>query len=95
MAGKADIVAAVANDTGLSRKDATAALDSVVNAIAGILRKGERVALPGLGVFHVADRKARAGVNPRTKAAIRIGAARVARFRAGKDLKELLNRKRK
>ncbi len=95
MAGKADIVAAVANDTGLARKDAIAALDSVVNAIAGILRKGERVALPGLGVFHVADRKARAGVNPRTKAAIRIGAARVARFRAGKDLKELLNRKRK
>ncbi|MGA7990819.1 MAG: HU family DNA-binding protein [Thermoanaerobaculia bacterium] len=95
MAGKADIVDAIANDAGLSRRDATAALDAVVNAITGILKKGQRVALPGLGVFHVAERKARAGVNPRTKAAIRIGAARVARFRAGKDLKELLNRRRK
>lgn len=95
MAGKADIVNAIANDAGLSRRDATAALDSVVNAIAGLLKKGERVALPGLGTFHVAERKARTGVNPRTKAPIRIGAAKVARFRAGKDLKELLNRKRK
>ena len=60
MAGKADIVDAIANDTGLTRKDATAALDSVVNAIAGNLKKGQRVAIPGLGVFHVADRKARA-----------------------------------
>ena len=95
MAGKADIVEAIANDTGLTRKDAASALDSVVNAITGILKKGDRVALPGLGIFHVAERKARAGVNPRTKAAIRIGAAKVVRFRAGKDLKELLNRKRK
>ena len=47
MAGKADIVDAIANDTGLTRKDAAAALDSVVNAIAGSLKKGERVALPG------------------------------------------------
>ena len=86
MAGKADIVEAMANDTGLTRKDAAAALDSVVNAIAGKLKKGERVALPGLGTFHVADRKARAGINPRTK---------VARFHAGKDLKDLLNKRRK
>lgn len=95
MAGKADIVEAIANDAGLSRRDATAALDSVVNAITGLLKKGERVALPGLGIFNVAERKARTGVNPRTKAPIRIAAAKVARFRAGKDLKELLNRKRK
>jgi DNA-binding protein HU-beta len=95
MAGKADIVEAIVSDAGLSRRDATAAFDSVVNAITGILKKGERVALPGLGTFHVAERKARTGVNPRTKAAIRIGAAKVARFRPGKDLKELLNRKRK
>jgi DNA-binding protein HU-beta len=54
MAGKADIVEAIANDAGLSRRDATAAFDSVVNAITGILKKGERVAVPGLGTFHVA-----------------------------------------
>ena len=47
MAGKADIVEAIANDTGLTRKDAASALDSVVNAITGILKKGDRVALPG------------------------------------------------
>jgi nucleoid DNA-binding protein len=95
MAGKADIVDAIVNDTGLTRKDAAAALDSVVNAITGNLKKGERVAIPGLGVFHVADRKARAGINPRTKATIRIAAAKVARFRAGKDLKDLLNKRRR
>jgi len=95
MAGKADIVEAIANDTGLPRKDAAAALDSVVNAIAGLLKKGQRVALPGLGTFHVAERKARTGVNPRTKAVIRIAAAKVARFRPGKDLKELLNKRKK
>jgi DNA-binding protein HU-beta len=95
MAGKADIVDAIVNDTGLTRKDATAALDSVVNAITGNLKKGKRVAVPGLGVLHVADRKARQGINPRTKATIHIAAAKVARFRAGKDLKDLLNKRRR
>ncbi|MBI5441785.1 MAG: HU family DNA-binding protein, partial [Deltaproteobacteria bacterium] len=56
---------------------------------------GERVAVPGLGIFSVADRKARVGINPQTKAKIKIAASKVAKFKAGKDLKTLLNKKRK
>jgi DNA-binding protein HU-beta len=95
MAGKAELVDAIAGDAGLSKKDATAALDAMINTITGALKKGERVAIPGLGIFSVADRKARTGINPQTKAKIKIGASKAAKFRAGKELKDLLNRKRK
>ena len=95
MAGKAELVEAIAGDAGLSKKDATAALDAMINTISGSLKKGERVAIPGLGIFSVADRKARTGINPQTKAKIKIAASKAAKFRAGKELKDLLNRKRK
>ena len=95
MAGKAEIVEAIANEAGLSKKDATAALESVINTISGHLKKGDRVAIPGLGIFSVADRKARTGINPQTKAKIKIAASKAAKFKAGKELKELLNKKRK
>ncbi len=95
MAGKTDLVDAIVSAAAVSRKEAAAALDSVIGAITAVLKKGGRIALPGLGSFSVADRKPRAGVNPRTKERIRIAGSRVARFRAGKELKELLNRKRK
>ena len=95
MAGKAELVEAIAGDAGLSKKDATAALDAMINTISGSLKKGERVAIPGLGIFSVADRKARTGINPQTKAKIKIAASKAAKFRAGKELKDLLNKKRK
>lgn len=95
MAGKAELVDAIAGDAGLSKKDATAALDAMINTISGSLKKGERVAIPGLGIFSVADRKARMGINPQTKAKIKIAASKAAKFRAGKELKDLLNKKRK
>ncbi len=95
MAGKAEIVDAIATDAGLSKKDATGALDAVINTITGALKKGERVAIPGLGIFSVADRKARIGINPQTKAKIKIAASKAAKFKAGKELKELLNKKKK
>ncbi len=95
MAGKAEIVDAVANEAGLSKKDATAAFESFVECIRGSLKKGERVAVPGLGIFSVAERKARTGINPQTKAKIKIAASKAAKFKAGKELKELLNKKRK
>jgi DNA-binding protein HU-beta len=95
MAGKAELVEAIAGDAGLSKKDATAALDAMINTISGSLKKGERVAIPGLGIFSVADRKARMGINPQTKAKIKIAASKAAKFRAGKELKDLLNKKRK
>ncbi len=95
MAGKAEIVEAIASEAGLSKKDATAALESVINTICGHLKKADRVAIPGLGIFSVAERKARTGINPQTKAKIKIAASKAAKFKAGKELKELLNKKRK
>ncbi|MCC6129990.1 MAG: HU family DNA-binding protein [Acidobacteria bacterium] len=94
MAGKSEIVEAIANDAGLSKKDATAAFEAFVNTVAGALKKGDRVAVPGLGIFSVAERKARTGINPQTKEKIKIKAAKAARFKAGKDLKDLLNPRR-
>ena len=95
MAGKAEIVEGIANDAGLSKKDATAALDAIINCLSGALKKGERIAIPGLGIFSVADRKARTGINPQTKAKIKIAASKAVKFKAGKELKELLNKKKK
>lgn len=95
MAGKAEIVDAISNDAGLSKKDATAALDAIVNSIKGSLKKGERVAIPDLGIFSVSDRKARTGINPQTKAKIKIAASKATKFKAAKSLKDLLNKKRK
>ena len=96
MAGKADIVDAIANDAGLSKKDATAALDAVINTITGALKKEERVAIPGLGIFSVSQRKARTGINPQDPTQkIKIPASKAAKFKAGKELKELLNKKKK
>ncbi len=95
MAGKAEIVEKIVKDTELTKKDATAAFESFVNILQDSLKKGERVAVPGLGIFSVADRKARVGINPQTKAKIKIAASKVAKFKAGKDLKTLLNKKRK
>jgi DNA-binding protein HU-beta len=95
MAGKAEIVEAIASDAGMTKANATQAFDAVVNYLQQALKKGERVGMPGLGIFSVADRKARAGINPQTKEPIRIAAAKVVRFRPGKDLKDLLNRKKK
>jgi len=93
MAGKAQIVEHVANKVdGLTKKQAAAALDAVVGAIQGQLRRGERVQVPGLGSFSVSQRPARRGRNPKTGAAIHIPASRSVRFKAGKDLKEGLNR---
>jgi DNA-binding protein HU-beta len=95
MAGKAEIVDAIAGDAGMTKASATQALDAVVNYLQQALKKGERVGVPRLGNFSVADRKARAGINPQTKEPIRIAASKVVRFRPGKDLKELLNKKKK
>ena len=95
MAGKAEIVEAICKNTDQSKKDATAAFEAFVGSICENLKKGERVAVPGLGIFSVADRKARVGINPQTKAKIKIAASKVAKFKAGKDLKTLLNKKRK
>lgn len=84
---KADIVAAVA-ETGMTKKEAAAAVDTVIEAITGALKKGDKVSLVGFGSFSVKKRKARTGRNPQTGEAIKIKAKKVPAFSAGKGLKD-------
>jgi len=88
---KADLIDAVADRARLSKADATRALDSTFEAITRTLKKGEKVALVGFGTFVVRKRAARTGRNPKTGAAIRIAAARMPAFKAGKALKDSVN----
>jgi DNA-binding protein HU-beta len=92
MAGKADIVDHVASNVeGITKKQAGDALDAVVEAIADNLKDGDRVSIPGLGSFSVADRAARTGRNPATGATIQIPASKAVKFKVAKDLKEDIN----
>ncbi|MFN2238077.1 MAG: HU family DNA-binding protein [Thermoanaerobaculia bacterium] len=95
MAGKADLVSAIAEQAGISKKEATAAYDAFVEYIAETCQSGERCSVPGLGSFTVSERKARTGRNPRTNETIQIPASRNVRFKAGKDLKTSLNTKKR
>jgi DNA-binding protein HU-beta len=92
---KADLVQSIAQKTELSKKDAEAALNSFVESVEESLAKGEKVTLVGFGTFEVKARAARTGVNPQTKAKIKIPASKAPAFRAGKDLKEKVNVKEK
>ena len=85
---KAELVAAVAEKAGLSKKDSEKAINAAFDAITGALVAGEKVQLVGFGAFEVKERGARIGRNPQTKAEITIPASRVATFKAGTALKE-------
>ena len=91
MPGKADVITAIAEQAGISKKEAAAAFDAFVGYIADACQSSERCAVPGLGSFHVTKRKAREGRNPRTKEPISIPASKNVRFKAGKDLRDMLN----
>jgi DNA-binding protein HU-beta len=91
MAGKADVINAIAEQAGITKKEAAAAFDAFVNYISDSCQRGDRCAIPGLGSFSVSQRKAREGRNPRTKETINIPASKNIRFKAGKDLRDLLN----
>ncbi|USS86624.1 HU family DNA-binding protein [Fructilactobacillus cliffordii] len=88
MANKAELVDDVAQATGLTKKDATAAMDAVFDAIQAQLAKGERVQLIGFGSFEVRERAARKGRNPQTGKEIEISASKVPAFKPGKALKD-------
>ena len=85
---KAELIAAVAEKSGLSRKDSEKAVNATLDAITESLVAGEKVALVGFGSFEVKERAARTGRNPQTKAEITIPATRVASFKVGKALKD-------
>ena len=85
---KAELVAAVAEKAGLSKKDSEKAINAAIDAITGALVAGEKVQLVGFGAFEVKERGARVGRNPQTKEEITIPASRVATFKVGKALKD-------
>jgi DNA-binding protein HU-beta len=85
---KAELIAAVSEKTGLSKKDSEKAVNATLDSITGTLEIGEKVQLVGFGVFDVKTRGIRMGRNPKTKEEIEIPASRVPQFKAGKALKE-------
>lgn len=85
---KAELIAAVAEKTGLSKKDSEKAVNATFDAITETLTAGEKVQLVGFGAFEVKERAARMGRNPATKEEIEIPASRVASFKVGKALKD-------
>lgn len=88
---KNDLVAAVADDSGLSKKDAAGAVDSVINVITHALKSGDEVRLVGFGTFAVTQRGASQGRNPRTGETIEISASKQPKFKAGRALKDAIN----
>ena len=88
---KFELIEAVAKSADISKAAAGRAVDAAVAAIQASLKKGAMVTLVGFGTFYVGKRAARSGRNPRTGAAIKIKAAKVPKFRAGKALKDAVN----
>lgn len=87
---KGEFVEKVAAESGLNRKDAGAAVDAVLSSIENALKSGDDVSFTGFGKFHVAERGAREGRNPRTGESMTIAASKVPRFTAGSGLKKAI-----
>ena len=88
MANKADLIDGVASKSGLTKKDATAAVEALFEVVTETLASGERVQVIGFGSFEVRERAARKGRNPQTGEEIEIPATKVPAFKAGKGLKD-------
>ena len=83
---KANLIAKISEDVGITKTQAGATLDPFTEAVAKTLKKGDKVTLVGFGTFSVSKRAARNGRNPQTGATIKIKAKKVAKFKAGKEL---------
>lgn len=88
---KTDLIAKIAAETGLAKKDSEKALTAALNAITDALKAGDKVQLVGFGVFDVKERSARMGRNPKTKEPIEIPASKAPQFKAGKALKDAIS----
>lgn len=88
---KTELVAAMAEQTNLSKKDAEAALKAFIDVVSEELKKGEKVQLVGFGTFEVSKRAAREGRNPQTGETMEIKASKTPKFKAGKALKDMMN----
>jgi len=91
---KAELVAKLADDAGISKTQANAALDSFVEAVTKTLKGGGKVTLVGFGTFSVTKRAARTGRNPQTGETIKIPAAKTVKFSAGKAFKDAVNKRK-
>jgi DNA-binding protein HU-beta len=85
---KGDLVGSISDQTGLTKADSERALNAFIETVKKSLKKGNDVSLVGFGTFTISKRKARIGRNPRTGEAIKIAAAKLPKFRAGKGLKD-------
>ncbi|MBQ8663087.1 MAG: HU family DNA-binding protein [Eubacterium sp.] len=88
---KTELVAAMAEKAGLSKKDAEAALAAFTATVADALKAGDKIQLVGFGTFEVSERAARTGRNPQTGAEMVIAASKAPKFKAGKALKDAIN----
>ena len=88
---KTELVAAIAEQTELSKKDAEKALKAFTDIVTEELKKGEKVQLVGFGTFEVSERAAREGRNPQTGKTMKIAASKAPKFKAGKALKDMIN----
>ena len=89
---KTELVAAMAEKTELSKKDAEKALKAFTDVVAEELTKGEKIQLVGFGTFEVVERPAREGRNPKTGESMKIAASKAPKFKAGKALKDAVNK---
>ncbi len=89
---KTELIAAVAETTGISKKDAEKAVSATVDTIVDAIAKGDKVQLVGFGTFEQRQRNARTGVDPRTGNKIEIAASKVPAFKAGKAFKDAVNK---
>ena len=89
---KAELVAAIAEKTELSKKDSEKALKAFIDVVTEELKKGDKIQLVGFGTFEVAKRAAREGRNPQTGKSMKIAASKAPKFKAGKALKDVVNK---
>lgn len=89
---KSELIDSIASEAKITKADAGRALDGFINATTKALKKGDRVALVGFGSFSVSKRSARTGRNPQTGKEIKIAAKKVAKFKAGAELKKTVNK---
>lgn len=89
---KSELIAAMAEKSGLSKKDSEKALGAFMDTVVDALKDGDKVALVGFGTFDVRERAARTGLNPRTKEPIEIAASKAPAFKAGKAFKDELKK---
>ncbi len=87
---KAELINAIAAESGLSKADSKKALDAFITSVSDTLKSGDKVSLVGFGTFSVSERGERTGINPSTKSPITIPAKKVAKFKAGAELAEAI-----